>query len=522
MRGRAWLPAWLPEILVPVLQAGMGACLAWSIAMVARVFLPDWNMTLTVALAIVAALEGGFTFHLFQRRFVFFTDRWKMRIVEFLALFVLVKLGGLLSQPLPPITELLRLWTDDMMRLLDVQTLVNYVVAVSALMTTTETLEDLDRLSDPERSMQTSLPRDRLYVRFFLGGFLLIVVSGLALVGLDQVLNFQRAPVTGLVVNALVYFLLGLAQLAVANYMYWAAIWDFEKVEVSTALGARWTWHAFALVGIAALVAALLPTGYSDGLFSLGRWLIVIVGFVFYLIYLLVFYLFLGVAAAIAALIPGTTAKPDTTFATPPPFALPQVQEPVIVADPFWDQVRLILFGLTIVGMVGVILYLYLRERPELLRLLREARWLRGLFRLLDTLRLRGLGLARALQQGLAGGIARFRRGAGEATRFRFWNLGRANPRDQVLYYYLSILRRAGDQGVRRKPSQTPNEYDPVLGTHVTEAEADVHALTAAFDAARYSGAPVDTAQAGAVRAVWERVRAALQKKRQPPDSGAA
>jgi hypothetical protein len=108
------------------------------------------------------------------------------------------------------------------------------------------------------------------------------------------------------------------------------------------------------------------------------------------------------------------------------------------------------------------------------------------------------------------------------STPFRFWNLRRAAPRDQVLYYYLSILRRAGDLGIRRRPSQTPDEYDPVLGTEVSDAEADVHALTEAFDRARYDAGPVDPAQAGAVRAVWERLRAALQSKRRQPPSDAA
>ncbi|MBL8095423.1 MAG: DUF4129 domain-containing protein [Anaerolineales bacterium] len=523
MNARTWLPAWLPEILVPVLQAGMAGCLAWSLASLASLFLPNWNTPWTVIVAILAALEGGFTFHLFKRRFVFMTDRWQMRVVEFVALFVVVKIGGIVTQPLPPLEDLLRLWTDDLLRIVDIATVVNYIMAVSALLMTTETLEDLDRLSDPERSMMTMVPRDRLYGRFFMGGFLLIVISGLALVGIQDLLNFARPAVTGLVLNALLYFLLGLAQVGVANYMYWAAIWDYEKVEVSGALGARWTWHAVALVGVAALAAFLLPTGYSDGLFSLGRWLIVAIGFVMYLVYLVFYFVFASAAALLSFLLPNLPVDTDTTLAAPPPFSPPPIAEnaPVVV-DPFWEQLRLVAFGLTIVVMIGVILFLYLRDRPELLKMLRDTRWLRSLFRLLDRLRLRGLGWAQALRQGLAGGLARLRSRAEEGVPFRFWNLRRAAPRDQIFYYYLSILRRAGEQGVRRKPSQTPDEYDPVLGTHVAEAQPDVHELTTAFDQARYSGVPVDAAQAGAVRAAWERLRAALQSKRKPQDPGAA
>lgn len=523
MNAKPWLPAWLPEILVPVLQAGMAGCLAWSLATFAQYFFADWNLWWTVIVSVLAALEAGFTFHLFKRRFVFMTDRWKMRLVEVAVVFLVVKFGGLLSQPIPPWPELLRVWTDDILNIFDLQSLVNFVIALSALLTTTETLDDLDRLSDPERSLATSGPRDRLYGRFFTGGFLLIVISGLTLVGIDFLFNFSRPPVTGLVFNALLYFLLGLAQIAVGNYMYWAAIWDFEKVEVSAKLGGRWTWHALTLVGIAAVVAFLIPTGYSDGVFGLVRWVIVIAGFVFYFIYLAFVYVFSAVIGLIAMLFPPMADVPGFSLPTPPPAPTPSfTPETPVTADPFWEQLRLILFGLTIVVMIGVILFMYLRDRPELIRMLRDMRWLRSLFRLFDALRARGWGWARALGRGLSEGFARLRGNVQLSTPFRFWNLRRAAPRDQVLYYYLSILRRAGDLGIRRRPSQTPDEYDPVLGTEVSDAEADVHALTEAFDRARYDAGPVDPAQAGAVRAVWERLRAALQSKRRQPPSDAA
>ncbi|HRF46508.1 MAG TPA: DUF4129 domain-containing protein [Anaerolineales bacterium] len=523
MNARPWLPGWLPELLAPALYAGMMGSLAWSIASLARTFFPDWNAWLTVIVAVLTVFEASFTFHLFKRRFVFLTDRWQMRVIEVVVLFVAVKLAGLLSQPLPPLADLLRVWSDDLLAILDLQTVVNFLVALAALIATTETLDDLDRLSDPERSMATTVPRDRLYGRFFTGGFLLIVTSGVALIGLEMLLDLSRPTMTGWVLNALVYFLCGLALLGVANYMYWGAIWDYERVEVNASLGRRWAWHALALVGLAAGAAFLLPTGYSDGLFSLGRWLVVIFGFLAYLIYLLIYYVFALIAALLNLILPDIPVEetagpaPRPTLAPPPEFV---VEPPVVVADPFWEQLRLILFGVILVAMAGVVLFLYLRDRPEFLKLLRDARWLRGLIRFWEALRLRGANWAQALGRSLAGGLARLR--GSVPAQLRFWSLRRATPRDQVRYYYLSMLRRAGEQGVRRKPSQTPDEYDPVLGTHMAEAQPDVHALTEAFDRARYSGAPVDAEQARAARTVWERLRAALQRNKQPPPTGAA
>jgi len=524
MRPRPWLPGWLPEVLAPALQAGMMGSLAWSIATLAGTFLPVWNAWLTVIVAVLATFEASFTFYLFKHRFVFMTDRWQMRIVEVVVLFLGVKLAGLLSQPLPPLPELLRLWTDDLLMILDPQTLVNFTVGLTALIGTTDTLDDLDRLSDPERSMATLVPRDRLYGRFFTGGFLLIAISGVSLVGLEMLLDLSRPTATGWVLNALTYFLCGLALLGVANYMYWGAVWDYERVEVNASLARRWVWHALALVGIASVVALLLPTGYSDGLFSLGRWLVVIISFIAYLIYLLIYYVFALTSMLLNLILPDL---PVDAIAPPPPRPTPApppefVAGPtVVVADPFWEQLRLIVFGVLLVAMAAAIIYLYLRDRPELLKLIRDARWLRVLYRLWDALRQRGANWAQALSRGLAGGLARLRGGLTGIPQ-RFWSLRRATPRDQVLYYYLSILRRAGEQGLRRKPSQTPDEYDPVLATYITEAQPDVHALTEAFDRARYSGAPIDSEQAQAARNVWERLRAALRRSKQPPSAGAA
>jgi len=108
MNARPWLPGWLPELLAPALYAGMMGSLAWSIASLARTFFPDWNAWLTVIVAVLTVFEASFTFHLFKRRFVFLTDRWQMRVIEVVVLFVAVKLAGLLSQPLPPLADLLR------------------------------------------------------------------------------------------------------------------------------------------------------------------------------------------------------------------------------------------------------------------------------------------------------------------------------------------------------------------------------------------------------------------------------
>jgi hypothetical protein len=80
-----------------------------------------------------------------------------------------------------------------------------------------------------------------------------------------------------------------------------------------------------------------------------------------------------------------------------------------------------------------------------------------------------------------------------------------------VLYYYLSVLRRADERGIPRRPAQTPDEYRARLGPSLPQAEEEVNQLTDAFVEARYSRHTVEREQARRVRESWQRVKAALR-----------
>ena len=82
------------------------------------------------------------------------------------------------------------------------------------------------------------------------------------------------------------------------------------------------------------------------------------------------------------------------------------------------------------------------------------------------------------------------------------------------MFYYLSLLRRAGQQGFGRRPQQSPRDYEPVLEENLPSAAPELQALTAAFEETRYSAHPVSAATAQETRAIWLRVRAVLNGKR--------
>jgi hypothetical protein len=81
-----------------------------------------------------------------------------------------------------------------------------------------------------------------------------------------------------------------------------------------------------------------------------------------------------------------------------------------------------------------------------------------------------------------------------------------------VLFYYLALIRRGGETGLPRKPSQTPYEYGRFLDKSLPEVGESVDSLTESFMEARYSNHIVEDDQVPLVQSYWERIRRALQE----------
>ncbi|MDY7039354.1 MAG: DUF4129 domain-containing protein, partial [Chloroflexota bacterium] len=99
--------------------------------------------------------------------------------------------------------------------------------------------------------------------------------------------------------------------------------------------------------------------------------------------------------------------------------------------------------------------------------------------------------------------------------RFRFFRLGALSAQERILYYYLSILRRANQQGFPRQSNQTPDEYGTILSPQLPQAQQEMSLLTRAFVEARYSHHNFDQEHERRVRADWQQVKAALRALKQ-------
>ena len=87
------------------------------------------------------------------------------------------------------------------------------------------------------------------------------------------------------------------------------------------------------------------------------------------------------------------------------------------------------------------------------------------------------------------------------------------DPVQRIRRRYVELLLVGEAAQRERKPQQTPLEHEAALATAVSGAKGDVHALTLAYDRARYAPDLVDAADAAAADQAWSTIQAQANKE---------
>jgi len=512
---------WLENLFRPLVIGAMFGCVALSVVQLIRLFVPAWNGTYLIVGCVLAALEANYSYRLIRARTsASSVEPWvwssmyvlRFRAVELAMFFILLKIGSYIGDPWTAVLADIQTWPHDPLRIVDPETVVAFVLALLSWRASTRTARDLERLYEPpERSTFYISPAESLASRFFWGGAVLLVVTGITRIGIAALLNLSRPPVPGLVLNVLVYFLLGLVMLGQVRFTWLCKQWQAQGIRVAEELPGRWVRYSLAFIGLAALLAFLLPTGYTVGLLDVVATVVHIIAYVIALLLTLLSLPFAWLLWLMSTLLGGERALPQPELPPPQP---PQQEPgaPTGVAPHWFEILRSLLFWAAALGMVFYVVRSYLRDRPELLEALTTQRPIRALRDFLIALWRRLLGLAEAASERIPRQLSLpWARPRSPKRPFRFLRLGALSSRQRILYYYLSIVERARRQGYPRRSSETPYEYDATLGPKLPEAQQELTWLTQAFVEARYSRRTFDREQERRVRAIWKRVRSALQ-----------
>jgi hypothetical protein len=502
---------WVENLFRPLVVGAMLGCIALSLVELVHLVFPSWNGIYLVVGCVLAALEANYSYRLIRaRRLWGTTEILRFRAVEIAMFFMLLKCGSYVGDGLATVLADIQTWPRRPFNIIDPETTVVFILALLSWRASTRTAYDLERIGEPPEQHEHYVPPvESLTERFFWGGAVLLVVAGITRIGIAAILDMARPSVPGLVLNVLVYFLLGLVMLGQVHFTRLHQQWRARKIKVAEGLTGRWVRYSLAFVGLAALLAFLLPTGYTMGLLDVVATIMYIFLYIADLLAQILFFILLLLLTSLAVRF--GQERPEPTQPSFPHPQLPQ-QEPGGAAPGWFEILRSLLFWAAALGMVFYVVRSYLRDRPELWQALVSLRPIGVLRAFLIALRRRLSGLVRAARERFPRRLLLWqaRRGP-SAVPFPLFRLGALRPRERVLYYYLSVLRRAGRQGFHRHRSQTPDEYDAWLGPHLPQAEDEMNLLTRAFVEARYSRHTVDREQEKRVRADWERVKAALR-----------
>ena len=97
---------------------------------------------------------------------------------------------------------------------------------------------------------------------------------------------------------------------------------------------------------------------------------------------------------------------------------------------------------------------------------------------------------------------------------WRFIRVNSLSPREHVRYFYLSIVRRAAQQGISRNPPDTPLEFSHSLEDAWPEEESSVEVLTAAFIKSRYAKEEISSDEVRFLRETFKRLRSVVRNKK--------
>lgn len=319
-----------------------------------------------------------------------------------------------------------------------------------------------------------------------------------------------------MLVALMLYFLCGLWLLSHSRLLRMNARWLMDGVAMEPELERVWQRASLFLILTIALVAAFLPIGST---LAISQILMVIVQGLYYLIGLI--YGLFGLIFASMLMFLSRNAEPGeqqpmqplpTQPPPPPPEQLPP-PNPIIgyvVSSAFWA----LLIALILAAMVYVLKERGYRLDTSLIRSYYSSvsLWLNDLFK---RLRYRARVVRRNVYLRLntrTNSVAPHN--AISSPRRRFLRINALSPREQIQFFYLSMVKRASEGGIKRQENETPLEYVEDLKEFWPELDADLEDLTDAFLEARYNDKPIEKTAVHPVKEGWKRVKSRLRSRR--------
>lgn len=497
--------------------------LSTAFALAGARILPGWNGLYLVIIGVLLAMEGIYARKLttefeFRQRIFFLLSEW-------VAFAVILKiLLYLLNDPSQLLADLPR-WQENFLETFFTGEYVFSLLVMLLVWLLSRSyageLEDLynheiDVIWDDLGKVQNTLSgiRARITARVFIVGTGIVILSVFSRIELNTNIlsSLTGVAYTIPVINVLFYFFLALLVLSQTQFALLRTRWLWQRLTISSQIAANWIRYGLLAFLILTVIVFFLPTNYSLGLLETLR---IGLGYVMQLFSFLIFIFTLPFTLCLSLL---------SLFGREQPQQRPEQPQSVTqfppgggAGDPIaWlEFLRSLLFWGLFLAIIFFALRYYLSQNTALwnaitgfplLRFARRVlsgmwRWLRGANRQIAEIVQEGIKRIRARRIGNPIQSAR-----------RIFNLARMSPRERIIYFYLSVVQLGAEQGIERRPSQTPYDYENRLVREIPEIHPELHGLTETFLEARYSNHPVEQNKSEQASSLWERIKAILRR----------
>ncbi|RPI34371.1 MAG: DUF4129 domain-containing protein [Chloroflexota bacterium] len=509
------------------LIAAMLACLAVALKQLAERLYPGWNGDFLPWICLFIAIEAMYTRRITLRKADLYTHELVYRLVEWVVLLVLIKLILYGIHGFDILAGDIVRWQENFIVYFFTgeyafTVLVSFIIWLMATFfgSAAADLEgDAIILYEDDLSGYISdrgATRRWLMTGIFSIGFVMVIITAMLHRDIELLWGNHPAPRES-VVNVVLFFILGLALLSQSHLAIRRAAWAFERIPIQPEIARRWAVFSLVFLAGIALIALLLPTSYTLDFLSTAKY---VLEFVFklmsFLVMLLIFPLVFFFAYILSLFSTNRQEEPGQAM---PAMPTPPTLQGGEGAPAWWEVVKSVIFWGVFIGIILYAFYQYLRQNQAALELLKRLPFVVFLMRLWRWLAEGLRGLNRKLGAAVQSGMERLRqrvRGTGVLSPPGYISLRRLSPRQRVMFFYYAMVRRGGESGIPRRPSQTPYEYAQSLKTGLTDADSNeaLGTMTDAFIEARYSQHDISLEHANLVRRYWERIKKALRSLR--------
>lgn len=515
-------PLWLLLLLIPAMMTGP--------LLVIQAIVGDgpWLYLLPVSALVVG--ETIMTTRWLQRPQQRQLNHWQYRLAEaiFLLLFIRLLTWAISGTNLS--IELLLTYWREPINFLDgpflVFTLLTLIIWQEAIYLTSLLLSlpldeaELNSLKPGQREQRPRFSdRSALAVDFLshwlYGGIILLGCTALITIDIPtlgqsfDLRTLGRINLPPLLLAALMlYLLVGLWLYGLIRWQTIKARWQVEYTTIQPELEQTWRRSVAWLIAGVAIAAAFLPIGSTIGLAHILTFLLNILFALVQMFVLLAIFLL-----SLPMLLFGRPSGVE--IEEPPPLA-PLEPTDLFLPPPPTDEPNLLVNGILwlalLAGTVAAVLF-FLRQRdfawvwPALRQ--QWVSWWLSLKQWWQDVRDRVTEMGQEL-------VARGRDQVSTSapSPWSFFRLSTLSPREQIRYFYLAAVRRAGEKGVPRQQAETPLEFAQDMKQNWPEAEGEIDQLTDAFLHARYSPQPVSPEQVNPIKQTWKRVKTSLRRRR--------